>query len=83
MRKFRVTASRIKSFTQDSGFSEFLESFWFGSTDISKVASVEWGRKNESSALLQYEERFGKTDRCGLFVSKKWPFIGKVVIFYK
>ena len=42
--------------------------------DISRTKAIEWGKKNEKTAIKAFEKKYGgKIENCGLFVSKQKP----------
>jgi hypothetical protein len=74
-RGFRVTASTVLDFTKNP-FQMIDKTLWNNRPDLSNVPAINWGREHEQDAILAYEEKFGETTKCGLFVSKDYPYLG-------
>ena len=72
-RSFRVTASTALEFTKNP--QQLVNKFWKGPSDISYLKSIKYGLENEPNAVLDFEKHFGKVKPCGLFISKKYPFL--------
>lgn len=74
-RKYRVTASSIKSFLSNPITK--CNELWTPKHDLSGVKSIAWGQEHENEAKLCFEDLFGvSVSTCGLFVSKEMPFLG-------
>ena len=73
IRKFIITATSFGNFAKNP--KEFIQKFWYGSPDL-KNQYVKWGITNEANAIKSYEKKFGKTTSNGIFISKRWPFLG-------
>ena len=74
-RRGRITASSFKKFTANP-FS-FCQKLWDSPVDLSKIPAIAWGQNHEKEALSCYEKKCKKSvTPCGLFVSKRLPFIG-------
>lgn len=74
-RKLRVTASNFLEFSKNP--KDILKKKLLNKQpDLSRVPAIKWGRDHEKDALKAYEDLFGKTTPCGLFVSRKYPFLG-------
>ena len=45
--------------------------------DISNLPAIRWGNEHESDAILDFEnEEGGKVVKCGIFIHRKFPFLG-------
>ena len=76
-RKFLVTASICYEFSRN--VNQFLKNFWRPvPVDLSKVPAIDWGKKGEEKCFEALCSKFGhaKMKKCGLFVSKQYPFLG-------
>jgi hypothetical protein len=75
-RAVRVTASNMLDFTKNPN-SVIRKNLWNEQPNLSHVAAIRWGRDHEKDALAKYQQYQGTfVDTCGLFVSRKFPFLG-------
>ncbi|CAG5042070.1 unnamed protein product [Parnassius apollo] len=77
-RSFRVTASRVGEickFTAKKDQEKYAQSLICNKKIVS--TALEWGKSMETTAIEAYEGKTGKkVERCGLYVSVQYPFIG-------
>ena len=74
-----LTASFYESFLRMTDAEKFCLNLW-KDIDLSKVPGVDWGNKNESSAIKAFERKHGgKVTKTGLHISKEFPHIGKLM----
>ncbi len=76
-RKFRVTASKFHDFHKCPN-QLTKKMLWEDEPNISKLPAVKWGLGNEKRALEDFKlhGNWGEIQECGLFVSRKHPFLG-------
>ena len=74
-RQYRITASSFATF-KTCPLSWTCKRLWSKEKDLSSLPAVQWGLMNEENALKELEEHVGPLTRCGLFISKKFPFLG-------
>jgi hypothetical protein len=74
-RSIRITASIFLEFSKNPA-SIINRHLWRQGPDLSRVVAIKWGRDHEKDAILAYEMTYGKTTKCGFFISKTKPFIG-------
>ena len=74
-RQYRITASSFATF-KTCPLSWTCNKLWKTETDLSRLPAVKWGLENEANAIMELENHVGSLIRCGLFVSKKFPFLG-------
>ena len=73
-RHLRVTASKIKDFANNP--SSQASKHW-ETKNLDHIPAIRWGRQKEETARLEYEKATGtKTEKCGIFISKKFPYCG-------
>ena len=46
---------------------------WNQQPDLSKIEAIQYGIANEDNAINDFEAKYGKTVKCGLFVNKVRP----------
>lgn len=73
---FRVTASNITDIVANP--SKKCAELWKKSKmNLSCIPAISWGKNHENEATLAYEKKSANSvKKCGLFVSKKYPFLG-------
>ena len=75
-RKFRVTASIFCNFHKNPS-TTCHSILWDKDKDISFLPAIQWGKGNEQNAFKKFQETTGRSvSKCGLFLSKKHPWIG-------
>lgn len=75
LRKYRVTASIFKDFVMTPK-SVTRRMMWQTPPNLSRVVAIQWGVKNEKHAIKAFADVHGQVSKVGLFVSKKFPFLG-------
>ena len=74
IRRIRITASMIKDFSRNS--EVLIKRLWNKKDNVSDCTTVIYGKKNEKNAIKKFEEQYGPITKCGIFLSRKYPFIG-------
>ena len=52
-----------------------VKKLWEKQKDL-KVPAVIYGRTHEKDAVLDFETRFSKIQKCGLYIHRKFSFFG-------
>ena len=82
LRRPRVTASFCLEFSKKpkNGINycikNCIRNFWFQPPDLSEIAAIKYGTKNEKNALEAFSRMYGEVKPCGLFISRKYPQLG-------
>ena len=72
LKRNRISASFVQEFSKNP--KRFIENYWYGPPDLSKVTAIDWGSKHEKTALEELGQRLGSdVKKCGLFINKEFP----------
>ena len=74
-RQYRITASSFATF-KTCPLSWTCNRLWKKEPDLSRLPAIKWGLENEVNAIVALEKHVGPLSKCGLFVSRKFPFLG-------
>jgi hypothetical protein len=73
VRRFCITGSKFGDFCSENYRPEKI---WDEEPDLNSLPAIRWGRENEENERNDYEEEGTSVEKCGIFFSRNFPYIG-------